>query len=139
MSIQHLDHFTLRTANVDQTVGFYRDALGLEEGWRPAFPFPGSWLYSGGRPLLHIASLQGSAEQLETYLGVHAAGNGSGALDHIALRCDDLESHRQRLLNLNVGFTERVVPELFEHQLFVEDPNGIRVELIFAYPVTRGE
>ncbi|MDQ0668401.1 VOC family protein [Pseudomonas sp. 21615526] len=134
MTVHYLDHFTLRTEHVDATVSFYRDALGLEEGWRPAFPFPGSWLYSAGRPLLHIASLQGSAAQLETYLGVRAAGDGSSALDHIALRCNDLETHRQRLHTLGLPFTERVVPELFEHQLFVEDPNGIRVELIFAYP-----
>lgn len=133
MTIQHLDHFTLRTAKVDETVAFFRDAIGLEEGWRPAFPFPGSWLYSAGRALLHIANLDNSSAQLDAYLGTRVLAEGSGALDHVAFRGSDLESHRQRLLNQGLPFNERVVPDLLEHQLFVEDPNGIQVELIFAY------
>jgi 4-hydroxyphenylpyruvate dioxygenase-like putative hemolysin len=83
---------------------------------------------------LHIANVQRNDAALEAYLGGRSPGHGSGALDHIALRCDDLPRHQQRLRKRGVPFTERVVPELFEHQLFVEDPNGIRVELIFAYP-----
>jgi len=132
MTIQHLDHFTLRTAKVAETVAFFRDAIGLEEGWRPAFPFPGSWLYSAGRPLLHIANLDSRGTELDAYLGTRAIAEGSGALDHVAFRCSDLQGHRQRLLSLGLHFSERVVPELLEHQVFVEDPNGITVELIFA-------
>ncbi|NWB86901.1 VOC family protein [Pseudomonas gingeri] len=132
MTIQHLDHFTLRTAKVEETVAFFRDAIGLEEGWRPAFPFPGSWLYSAGRPLLHIANLESCGAELDAYLGTRAVAAGSGALDHVAFRCSDLQGHRQRLLSLGLHFSERVVPELLEHQVFVEDPNGITVELIFA-------
>ncbi|MPQ70464.1 MULTISPECIES: VOC family protein [unclassified Pseudomonas] len=132
MTIQHLDHFTLRTAKVEETVAFFRDAIGLEEGWRPAFPFPGSWLYSAGRPLLHIANLESRGAELDAYLGTRAVAAGSGALDHVAFRCSDLQGHRQRLLSLGLHFSERVVPELLEHQVFVEDPNGITVELIFA-------
>jgi catechol 2,3-dioxygenase-like lactoylglutathione lyase family enzyme len=133
MSIQQLDHFTIRTAKVDETAAFYRDALGLDEGWRPGFPFPGKWLYSGERPLLHIASLSSNNSSLNAYLGGANNGEGTGALDHIALRCTDLYSHQQRLLKLGMRFSERVVPDLSEHQVFVVDPNGIKVELIFAY------
>jgi len=133
MTIQHLDHFTLRTAKVAETVAFFRDAIGLEEGWRPAFPFPGSWLYSAGRPLLHIVSLENHGTELDAYLGARAIAEGSGALDHVAFRCSDLQGHRQRLLDLGLQFNERVVPDLLEHQMFVEDPNGMAVELIFAY------
>ncbi|MGA8137047.1 MAG: VOC family protein [Pseudomonas gingeri] len=134
MTIQHLDHFTLRTAKVEETVAFFRDAIGLEEGWRPAFPFPGSWLYSAGRPLLHIANLESRGAELDAYLGTRAVAAGSGALDHVAFRCSDLQSHRQRLFDLGLRFSERVVPDLLEHQVFVEDPNGVKVELIFACP-----
>ncbi|WP_248797754.1 VOC family protein [Pseudomonas sp. MWU13-2105] len=133
MTIQHLDHFTLRTAKVDETVAFFRDAIGLEEGWRPAFPFPGSWLYAAGRALLHIAQLESRGAELDAYLGARVVAQGSGALDHVAFRCSDLPGYRQRLLDLGLPFNERVVPDLLEHQLFVEDPNGIKVELIFAY------
>jgi len=133
MSIQHLDHFTLRTAKVEETSAFYRDAIGLEEGWRPGFSFPGKWLYSAGRPLLHIASLNTENAELNSYLGARSGGSGSGSLDHIAFRCSDLAEHQQRLLNLGLKFSERVVPDLSEHQVFVDDPNGIKIELIFAY------
>ncbi|MFC3941315.1 extradiol dioxygenase [Pseudomonas gingeri NCPPB 3146 = LMG 5327] len=133
MTIQHLDHFTLRTSRVDETVAFFRDAIGLEVGWRPAFPFPGQWLYAGERALLHIADLDRGNSELEAYLGARVGGGGTGALDHIAFRCSDLPGMRQRLRDLGLPFDERVVPDLAEHQLFVEDPNGIGIELIFAY------
>lgn len=133
MSIQNLDHFTLRTAKVEETAAFFRDVIGLEEGWRPAFPFPGKWMYSADRPLLHIASLNTENEELNSYLGVRSTGNGSGTLDHIAFRCINLIEHQQRLLNLGLTFSERVVPDLSEHQVFVDDPNGIKIELIFDY------
>lgn len=133
MSILHLDHFTLRTAQIEETVAFFRDAVGLEEGWRPAFPFPGRWMYAGDRPLVHIANIQTDNADLKAYLGDRPQGPGGGSLDHISMRCTGLAEHQQRLVKLGLPFQERLVPELSEHQVFVDDPNGIKIELIFPY------
>jgi catechol 2,3-dioxygenase-like lactoylglutathione lyase family enzyme len=45
MSIIDFDHINIRTANVTAMTSFYAEVLGLEEGWRPDFSFPGAWLY----------------------------------------------------------------------------------------------
>jgi hypothetical protein len=44
-----------------------------------------------------------------------------------------LADHQRKLVEFGLNFQERIVPELSEHQLFVDDPNGIKIELIFPY------
>ncbi len=48
MPIARMDHFTILTTDAVKTIAFYRDTLGLEPGPRPAFSFPGAWLYNDG-------------------------------------------------------------------------------------------
>ena len=55
--------------------------------------------------------------------------SGSGAFDHIAFRAKDAESLISRLKAKGYPFRERKVPDMDLFQVFVEDPNGITVEL----------
>ncbi|MCC6198350.1 MAG: VOC family protein, partial [Burkholderiales bacterium] len=48
MTVSAMNHFTILTDDVPRTVEFYRRLLGLTDGPRPAFGFPGAWLYAGG-------------------------------------------------------------------------------------------
>ena len=54
MSVGVLDHFNIRTRNLADTIRFYEDVLGLENGERPNFSFPGAWMYSEGRAVVHL-------------------------------------------------------------------------------------
>jgi catechol 2,3-dioxygenase-like lactoylglutathione lyase family enzyme len=137
-----LDHFTLRTRKPKETVRFYAEAVGLKEGWRPGFRFPGHWLYNGEVPVVHIVTVTDNEAELRGYVGERNDGPGSGSVDHIAFRCDGLAEYQDRLLKSGVPFRERIVPNLEQHQLFVQDPNGITVELVFDHDETnqiRGE
>ena len=40
MSVGVLDHFNIRTRKLADTIRFYEDVLGLENGDRPNFAFP---------------------------------------------------------------------------------------------------
>ncbi|MEN7429401.1 VOC family protein [Chromobacterium sp. TRC.1.1.SA] len=133
MNIQGIDHFTIRAANLEISAAFYQRVLGLSDGPRPAFRFAGKWLYAGGHPVLHLVAAAADGAELEAYLGGRAAISGSGRLDHIALRGQNLMDMQMRLLSLGQDFHERVVPEQGEHQLFIDDPDGVRIELIFPY------
>lgn len=135
MNIQGLDHFTIRTSHLPKTLKFYVEVIGLREAYRPAFKFIGHWLYVSDKPVLHLVGLIADDTELQSYLGRKSVSidKGSGSLDHIAFRGNDLTKMQKHLLKLNVNFRERVVPEIGEHQLFIEDPNGITVELIFPY------
>lgn len=123
MALGRLDHVTIRTR--PEALGavrdFYVEVLGLEEGERPPFTFPGHWLYVGGRPVVHLAGREG----LE-------AGTDTGGIDHVAFSATGLAQTRARLDQHGVAYREQTVPLLGLHQLFVTDPAGIRVELNFA-------
>ena len=41
-----MNHFTILTDDVDATIEFYGELLGLAPGPRPPFDFPGAWLYA---------------------------------------------------------------------------------------------
>ena len=59
------------------------------------------------------------------------AGRGTGALDHIAFRCNDFEAFRIKLDKMEVPYKHRVVPDFDLQQLFVDDPDGVTIELNF--------
>ncbi len=54
---------------------------------------------------------------------------GSGALDHIAFRAKDPELVMLRLKEYGHEYRERKVPNMDLFQVFIEDPNGITIEL----------
>jgi catechol 2,3-dioxygenase-like lactoylglutathione lyase family enzyme len=54
MSVGVLDHYNVSTRKLKETITFYEDVLGMKNGPRPPFDFPGAWIYSAGHPVLHI-------------------------------------------------------------------------------------
>ena len=131
MHIHRLDHFTLRTDKLAETRAFFEAVAGLVAGPRSAFGFAGVWLYAGDNAILHLAALDRDDQALLRYLGEHHGSQGSGCVDHVALRCSNLQAFEARLQQLKVPYSPRTLPELREHQVFVTDPNGIRIEFIF--------
>lgn len=134
MKIDALDHFTIRTAQLLPTRDFFVEVLGLVDGERPDFDFPGAWLYQGDKPVVHLIGVTPDNNKgLLDYLGKgrEAALSGSGAVDHLAFRATGLRETQNRLKEKNVPFFERTVPGLELHQVFIEDPNGVTIELNF--------
>jgi catechol 2,3-dioxygenase-like lactoylglutathione lyase family enzyme len=72
---------------------------------------------------------------LQAYLGDRdeASLHGSGAVDHVAFFATDLPVMMARLHAAGVAWRERTVPGVGLHQVFLDDPNGVMVEL--NYPV----
>ncbi len=122
MPIDQLQHINTRSADVQATRDFYVRVLGLREGDRPPFQSIGYWLYLRDQPILHL--VQRPAGEAST--------PGSGNVDHIAFRGVDLEATRAALRHAGVAFREQVVPRDGTIQIFVLDPDGIKVELNFA-------
>ena len=135
-----LNHCSIRTVDLEACRRFYTEVLGLEVGPRPDFPFPGLWLYAGDTSVstnaaLHIIGIdRDHPEGADQYLGQRHAGGlrGSGAIDHIAFFATGLADMRAKLQRLGIAVRERTVPNLGLHQLFVDDPNGIVIELNYA-------
>lgn len=132
-----LNHYSIRTVDLDACERFYGEVLGLKVGPRPAFPFPGLWLYEGdtqqwANACVHIIGIdRQDPNGLRAYLGDRdeASLQGTGAIDHIAFFATGLAAMRERLGRLHVESRERTVPNLGLHQVFIEDPNGVTIEL----------
>jgi catechol 2,3-dioxygenase-like lactoylglutathione lyase family enzyme len=122
MGLERMDHYTVRTTELARTREFYVDVLGLVDGYRPNFAFPGNWLYLGDFPVVHLIGLDPAAD----------SPVGSGAVDHIAFRAVDLTGMHAHLADLGVDWRDRTVPDQSLRQVFVEDPNGVVIELNFA-------
>jgi catechol 2,3-dioxygenase-like lactoylglutathione lyase family enzyme len=135
-----LNHVSIRTLDLDASRAFYEGVLGLQVGPRPPFPFPGLWLYAGDtadtkNAVVHIIGIdRNDPEGLKKYLGDRdeASLAGTGAIDHVAFFATGLAEMRARLDRLGVTRRERSVPGLGLRQLFVDDPNGVVVELNYA-------
>jgi catechol 2,3-dioxygenase-like lactoylglutathione lyase family enzyme len=120
MTIEGMNHFTVLTDNVRETVRFYGNVLGLISGDRPNLDFPGAWLYAKGQAILHIVG------------GRPPEALRPGVIDHIAFSARGLATTLQTLTARKVEHVCRRQVGSGVWQVFFFDPNGARVELDFA-------
>ena len=112
-----IDHVNIRCSDLQATASFLQAVAGLTVGPRPAFAFPGFWLYDeSGRAVVHLVE------------AARAPVEG-GAVDHVAFRCDDLADALRRLAALGHDCPPRRVPGTDIHQCFVRGPDGVQIEL----------
>ena len=120
MSVGVLDHFNIRTRKLADTVRFYEDVLGLEKGPRPNFAFPGAWMYSEGKAVVHLVDIAATDEPQKA---------DSGVVHHVAFASRGFDGMKQRLNSTGMQFEARQVPGGDLWQIFVNDPNGVMIEL----------
>lgn len=120
MSVGVLDHFNIRTRDLNSTVHFYQDIMGLEKGPRPNFAFPGAWMYSEGKAVVHIVDISKTDEPQKP---------DSGVVHHVAFVSRGFDGMKQRLASKGMPFDARQVPGGELWQIFVNDPNGVMIEL----------
>ena len=120
MAIDGMNHFTVLTSDLEKCKTFYIDVLGLTEGYRPSFTFPGAWLYSGEQAILHIIA------------GRPLPADAQGVIDHMAFTASNLQSVIDTLNQHGIAFTLHRLVGQQTWQLFCHDPDGAKVELDFA-------
>ena len=120
VSIGVLDHFNIRTRKLTDTVRFYESVLGLEKGPRPDFAFPGAWMYSEGKAVVHLVDISATDEPQKP---------DSGVVHHVAFVSTGFDGMSQRLKSRGMPFEARQVPGGELWQIFVNDPNGVMIEL----------
>ena len=141
MPLTKIAHYSIRSLDLEATRMFYTDVMGLTVGPRPPFKFPGLWLYNGSHEsyenaVVHIIGIDPNDPQgLKDYLGdrdLDSLKNGTGTFDHIAFTATDVAGMLTHLKKQAVPFRERTVPDLNLHQLFLDDPSGVVIELNYA-------
>ena len=113
MPIGKLDHYSIRTLDIEASRRFYTEVMGFQVGFRPPFKFPGLWLYNGApHPesygVVHIIGIDLNDPQgLKEYLGDRELDtlSGTGTVDHLAFAATDLADMRGRLTAPQRGFS----------------------------------
>ena len=133
MSLSSLDHCSIRTVTLEETRDFYVNMLGMVDGDRPDFPFAGAGLYVDGVAVVHIICVDpDDSSGLASHLGGEMSADaltGSGAFDHIAFRAKDPKNLMTRLKENRYEYREREILSMNLFQVFIDDPNGITIEL----------
>jgi catechol 2,3-dioxygenase-like lactoylglutathione lyase family enzyme len=135
MAVAALDHVLVLSDDIDGSRDFYCATVGVTVGERPPLPFPGYWLYAGGRPCLHIADRAVYNDHART------AGLGNaqaGCVDHVAFSATDYEEAAERLAGGGVDAVRNEIPQAGLRQFFFDGPDGVRVE-VNVYAETPGE
>jgi catechol 2,3-dioxygenase-like lactoylglutathione lyase family enzyme len=119
-----LDHLLVLTDDIDATRDFWCRTLDLEVGERPPLEFPGYWLYSDAGPCVHVAERAAYEEHSER-IGIPAS---PGPVEHVAFDAPDYDAVTERVEQGGIPALRNAVPGVMR-QLFVEDPNGVKIEI----------
>jgi catechol 2,3-dioxygenase-like lactoylglutathione lyase family enzyme len=117
-----LEHVNMSVANLDRSIDYYRELLGLEVRWRGTT--------SDGLPAAHIGDER-------HYLALFEVGDverkpadyGRLGLNHFGFVVDDLDACRAKLDDLGAPVE---APPAYNpgRRLYFDDPNGVEVELV---------
>lgn len=117
--IQGMNHFTVIAKDLDETLDFYVNLVGLTQGPRPDLGFAGAWLYADGRPILHV------------YADRPVPPGVAGVIDHMAFTAKGLKEMKARFEARGWKYDLRQQKGSGTWQLFSLDPSGAKVELDF--------
>ena len=104
MQVTGLFHVAIKTNDLDATVKFYTEVLGMKLVHRPDFGFPGAWIAAGDDvPIIHI------------YAGGPALVDGktpygTAALDHVSLTIKGWDECLERVKKLGYDWRAAIVP-----------------------------
>src|SRR5258706_6491834 len=141
MPVTHLEHFLVAADDIDATRDWYARVVGMKSGPHPDFGFPVHWMYIGSVDVVHIGpSAKQAGEIQRKYLGrtSQRSEEGTGAIDHIAFRATGLRAMLEHLKREKLAFSQRRANGQALFQLFLYDPNGVKIELNYAADEAEG-
>jgi glyoxylase I family protein len=118
-NIFSLNHSSLVVSNLDASLIFYCDVLGLQQVDRPDLGFPGAWFQLGAQQI-HLLEL----ENPDPITGRPEHG---GRDRHVALNAVSLSVVQDALNKAGVGYT---MSKSGRRALFCRDPDGNAIEII---------
>ena len=123
--ISGINHYNLRSEAkmMENLKNFYIEIVGLQLGTRPPFKSNGYWLNAGQKDILHLS---------ETKKNDDNPVNIKNTFDHMAFTAEDKDKYIKILEINEIKFHLRIVPEIGTEQIFLKDPAGNGIELIFC-------
>lgn len=116
MEIVDLNHVAIHVKDLDVSVSFYRETIGLPDMPRPDFPFPGAWFRLGRDQELHL--IAGREKE------VVADKRGT----HWALQVTSIEEAWELMAGRGADPYSRQTRPDGAFQFYVDDPDGHVIE-----------
>jgi lactoylglutathione lyase len=152
-SIEGVSHFGIQVADLERSIAFYRDLLGLEmiAHWVRDQPYIQELVgYPGVELQVAVFRFPSSEAFLEVleYRNVEKqavdTSNANPGTAHFCLYVPDLDGLHERLLAAGVAFVSGVKsptvgPNRGAKAIYMIDPDGIRVELLETKLTLAGE
>ena len=114
-------HTMVRVLDLDKSLAFYVDQLGLIEVRRKEVP-------AGKFTLVFLATAEGEPEIELTYNWEQTEGYAEGRnFGHLAFHVDNIYHTCQKLMDAGVTINR---PPRCGHMAFVKSPDGISIELL---------
>ena len=118
--ITGIHHASLLVRDIDRSLGFYRDLLGLSpDSKRPDLGYPGAWMQAGGQQI-HLM-------ELPTPDPLTGRPDHGGRDRHIALLVSDIEQISKRLDEAGLPYT---LSRSGRKALFCRDPDKNALEFV---------
>lgn len=112
-----LDHVTIRTRDPGPMMAFLEKVLGVKEGFRPPFPFPGHWFYLDGHSCIHLLPVD---RKDDPPVGIY---------DHVAFAFYDRDIAVKDIEATGYRFEHDAIPGTDIGQIFVYGPESVKIEL----------
>jgi lactoylglutathione lyase len=152
-SIEGVSHFGIQVADLERSIAFYRDLIGLDliARWVTDQPYSQELVgYPGVELGVAVLRIPGSASFLEIleYRNVERRavdpGTANPGTAHLCVYVDDLEALYERLLAGGARFVSPIKsptagPNAGGKVVYMIDPDGIRVELLETAMTLAGE
>jgi catechol 2,3-dioxygenase-like lactoylglutathione lyase family enzyme len=115
-----LDHVNITVVDGPRMVRFLEQVLEAREGFRPAFGFPGHWVYVDDHPVIHLTIVDRSTDFPE------------GIVNHVAFGVYEFEAAKARVEASGYPWKLAGIPGTPIGQIFVTGPEGLLVEIQYA-------
>lgn len=116
MAVRKIEHVGVMVKNMETSIAFYRDVVGLE--------LLGTLLHGNGTIKLAFLGSPGAAEtQVELVEGYNDSLPAEGKVHHLAFTVDNLEAEIERIDKLGVTFIDPDITTL---------PNGARYRFFYG-------
>ena len=121
MNLEHIDHVAITVSDLQRSIAWYRDILGLERRFRDAWGDVPTMMCVGETCVALFVSdrsEQGADEPRET-----------PSLHHIAFRAnrENFEAAQDRFRDLGIEF--RPADHGIAQSIYIADPDGHRIEI----------
>lgn len=126
--VTHLGHLAVRTSDLEKSVAFYRDVLGMQEAFRMGRDGKDFIVYMYIRPHEFIELFAGGTEEA-VYDNTHVG------FMHICLEVDDVEAEFRRVQALGITPDTQILNGYAKcRQFWIHDPDGTPIEMMELPP-----